>query len=262
MLEAVQRTDNCFVTLTYDDEHLPDGGTLAPKETSDWLKRFRKSIAPARIRYYLVGEYGDLTNRPHYHAAIFGYPNCEYGRSRYDGRRKTCCPTCDRVRDSWGLGNILVGSLEEHSAQYIAGYVVKKLTAPDDPRLNGRHPEFARMSLRPGIGADAMHEVASVLLTLGLDKSQPDVPSALRHGAKTLPLGRYLRRKLRLLIGQPESAPDAVLQEQAEQMLDLYKATLNAEEVTSFKQAAINASKQAILNMETRSKIFKQRKSL
>lgn len=262
MLEAVQRTDNCFITLTYDEDHLPPGGSLAPEEARNWLKRFRKSVAPSRIRYYLVGEYGDQTHRPHYHAAIFGYPSCSCASQPFVRRRTAHCAICDNVRSTWGLGEVFVGTLEVHSAQYIAGYVTKKMTAPGDPRLNGRYPEFARMSLRPGIGADAMHEVASVLMELGLDTTEGDVPSALRHGSRTLPLGRYLRRKLRLLLGKDEKAPDHVLIEQAAEMHALFQTTLDAPPGTSFKQAAIKSGHQGRLNMEAKQRIFKKDKSL
>lgn len=65
MLEAAQYEDNCFITLTYDDEHLPLGMSLVPKDLQDFLKRFRSRIAPIKVRYYGVGEYGDQTQRPH-----------------------------------------------------------------------------------------------------------------------------------------------------------------------------------------------------
>ena len=64
MLEAGQYKDNTFVTLTYSPENEPDGSSLEPKHTQDWLKRFRKAIAPLRVRYYLVGEYGEQSWRP------------------------------------------------------------------------------------------------------------------------------------------------------------------------------------------------------
>lgn len=85
----------------------------------------------------------------------------------------------------------MVAGLSAKSAMYIAGYVVKKMTHSSDPRLDGRAPEFARMSLKPGLGALALDAVVSVLVQYNLP-----VPLGLRHGKKILPLGRYLRRKL------------------------------------------------------------------
>lgn len=222
MLEAGQYEDNCFATLTYSDDTLPDGGSLDPVHPQRWLKRLRAEISPLRVRFYLVGEYGDATQRPHYHAALFGFPGCRFGVSQYTLRRTSCCPACDLVRKSWGLGNVLLGKLETASAGYLAGYVTKKMTRPDDPRLGGRHPEFARMSNRPGIGAGMMDDVASVLL--GLGSSQADVPVSLRHGSRQLPLGRYLRRRLRRLIGRDEKCPPEVLEQLAEEMRPVLEA--------------------------------------
>lgn len=267
MLEASQHKHNCFITLTYSDEHLPGGGSLAPEDARDWLKRFRFAIEPVKIRYYLVGEYGDQTWRPHYHVAVFGYPKCLYGMSRYNRERQTCCPICDKVRDTWGRGNILVGSLETKSAQYIAGYVQKKMTRFDDPRLKpGLHPEFCRMSLRPGIGAMAMHDVADTILRHGLE--QFDVPTALRHGSKLLPLGRYLRRRLREHVGlAPGAPPEALAQLEKETLQAVQDYTgIDPRTVdpvvrkTFFKNALVDAGNQRVLNAAARADIFKQKR--
>lgn len=267
MLEAMQYPHNSFVTLTYDDEHLPEGNTLVPKHFQDWLKRFRKSLAPHPIRYYGVGEYGDQSERPHFHVAVFNYETCRFGRTdkRYPAR--DCCESCMRVHNSWGNGRILQGTLEFSSAQYIAGYVTKKMTAKDDPRLNGRHPEFARMSLRPGIGADALHEVASSLMEFSLEVSQADVPSGLRHGGRIFPLGRYMRRRLRKLVGLDEAAPQATLDQIAEELSELYETAggntpYAPAKATIFKNLIIDAGDQAVKNMEARSKIWKQKREI
>lgn len=265
MLESLMHGDNCFVTLTYDDEHLPKGGSLAPSEVQQWLKRFRSALEPRKIRYYLVGEYGDTTQRPHYHVAVFGYPKCLYGLSRYSRERKDCCPNCDTVRDTWGRGNVYVGSLETQSAQYVAGYVTKKMTRKDDPRLKGRYPEFARMSLRPGIGADAMHEVASVFMQFNLEDLQGDVPSSLRHGSRLLPLGRYLRRKLRVYSGMAPSAPEQRLTPEVQAVWDAaVKATEHFPQArdTVYKNALIDAGNQRVENMRARLGLSPKRKML
>ena len=67
MLEAMCHGDNAFVTLTYEDDNVR---SLVPKDPQDWLKRIRKAVEPLRLRYYLVGEYGDISERPHYHVAL------------------------------------------------------------------------------------------------------------------------------------------------------------------------------------------------
>lgn len=146
-----------------------------------------------------------------------------------------------------------------HSAQYVAGYVTKKMTAKDDPRLVGRHPEFARMSLRPGIGAGMMSDVASTLMQFNLEKTQPDVPSALRHGGRTFPLGRYLRRRLRKECGLDEKAPQSSLLELEEKMRDVYARSITGPEVSP-KKILFADGEQEVRNLEVRQKIMKQRK--
>lgn len=207
MLEATQHENNAFVTLTYDDEHLPADGSVNPETTQLWLKRFRKAVSPLRIRYYLVGEYGEKTMRPHYHAVIFGYPTCSRGQT--DLKRKNCCTSCDTVKRTWQQGAVQVARVEPASASYVAGYVQSKIRRR---ALGTRAPEFQRCSTRPGLGLWAMHDVADVLLRYDLDEKLEDVPPTLQHGERRYPLGRYLRGKLREMIGRPDATPESVLE--------------------------------------------------
>lgn len=262
LLEQTQHADSTFITLTYDDERLLDGGNLLPKDLQDWLKRFRKATSPLRLRYYAVGEYGDLSQRPHYHLALFGYPNCERGQSFYSSRRSRCCPRCDLVSDTWGHGHILLGELTTESAQYIAGYVLKKMTNWDDDRLLGRHPEFARMSLRPGIGSPALQQIVDTWQRFNLDYTEGDVPSALRFGKKIMPLGRYLRRQLRELLGLPPNAPQEVLQELQAEMLDMQLLSKTDPEARSATKLLQEKYKGKVASIEARSKIFKKENKL
>jgi len=182
---------NSFVTLTYSEEHVPTSGSLVPADLTNFFKRLRSSISPQRVRYFAVGEYGDNTQRPHYHCCLFGLgPD-----------------SAEVIDSSWGLGFSFTAEFNQLTAQYCAGYVVKKMTASHDARLDGRYPEFARMSRRPGIGAGAMALLAEQLSTdAGLNEilALGDVPSHLRMGNRSLPIGRYLRQKLREEMGMPE----------------------------------------------------------
>lgn len=266
MLEANQYSDNAFVTLSYDEEHLPrlpDGrGILVRQDLTNWLKRIRKALEPfdRKIRFFGVGEYGDETWRPHYHIALFNYPTCRFGRSRYELGYKNCCYACDMVRDTWGRGNVLLGTLSTESAQYVCGYVTKKMTAKTDPRLDGRTPEFPAMSLRPGIGGDAMWEVADTVMKFNLETPEGDVPSSLRHGSRTLPLGRYLTKRLRKMVGKDEKAPQGVLDKVKSELQPVRQAAFDASE--NLSEAIAKKSAQAVRNMEARQKIFSQRKKL
>ena len=71
-LEASLHEHNSFVTLTYADQFLPEDGSVNPRHTQLWLKRLRKVLDPRKVRFFLCGEYGDQTFRPHYHACLFG----------------------------------------------------------------------------------------------------------------------------------------------------------------------------------------------
>lgn len=97
-----------------------------------------------------MGEYGDQGGRPHYHAILFGYPPCIYGRTRYIGRGKArrfaCCGDCELILNTWGKGFVEVGPCNSDTVQYVTGYVTKKMTSSKDKRLNGRPPEFVLMS--------------------------------------------------------------------------------------------------------------------
>lgn len=263
MLEAAQYDDNAFVTLTYNDENLPAGGTLVMEDYKLWLKRLRDRVAPSRFRYFLVGEYGDESERPHYHAALFGFKSCEFGQSTYTARRLSCCYWCDLVRDTWGKGNVYLGRLEDDSAGYMAGYVTKKMTHKDDVRLKGRMPEFGRMSLKPGIGFSALWDIADALMRHELENILVDVPDSLQHGdKKKLPLGRYLRRRLRELVGKNEVVPQEVIDQMVAEMLPVRLAARSSEENPSIKSRLIEDGAQKVRNMEARLKLKKKGKLL
>lgn len=256
MLEAAQYEDNAFCTLTYRDETLPTDMSVHPSVLSSMVKRLRKDV-PVGLRYFGVGEYGDETGRPHYHLALFGFPACFYGRTR--NHVPTCCTPCETIKKAWTFGRIEVGLLTPQSMAYVAGYINKKMTRDTDPRLEGRRPEFARMSLKPGIGLGMMHELASSLMEYGLDE-MVDVPAVLAHGKVSYPLGRYLRRKLRTFIGRPANAPSAAIQSQKEKLQPLREAAFLASK--PFKTAILEASLGKRIQIENRARIFKKRKVL
>jgi len=71
--EGKRHSSKIFLTLTYDNENLPEFGSLQTRHLQLFIKRLRKAIAPIKIRYYACGEYGDTTRRAHYHAIIYGW---------------------------------------------------------------------------------------------------------------------------------------------------------------------------------------------
>lgn len=169
-------TLNCFITLTYDNEHLPEMGTLVKKDFQDFMKRFRKeyiyvpdytsvsdfvSGSVARIRYFHCGEYGEKYGRPHYHACIFGF---DFPDKVYLGRRGDFpvwrSPSLERL---WGMGRSEIGSVSFESAAYVARYVLKKVTGKlakeayelvniRTGEVRYAQPEYCTMSRNPGLG--------------------------------------------------------------------------------------------------------------
>lgn len=274
MLEGNLHASSVFVTLTYSDSNLPlnsspthgDLPTLNPIDYRNFLKRLRKATAPSKIRFYLCGEYGNKTWRPHYHAVIFNYPHCSRGQTKQtitgQPDPENCCPACRLMFQTWGMGLIYMGALETSSAQYCSGYVTKKMTKRQDPRLLGREPEFARMSLKPGIGADFMHEVASTMLTHDLDQTEGDVPVSLRHGSRQLPLGRYLRKKLRVAIGRDEKTPQHIIDEQNALMQDVYLRHKSDPDFISIKRSYIEENQGKNDSQASLDKIHTRKKSL
>jgi len=265
MLEAKDHEQSAFVTLTYDEKNMPKDSSLDPRHSRDFLKRLRKALEPQRIRYFLVGEYGSESQRPHYHAALFSYPYCHYGRSRYSKTRNHCCPPCDTIKHIWGRGLVDLGDITPYSAAYIAGYTTKKLTdSLDTSLLRGRHPEFSRMSRRPGIGADLMHDVADGLLEHCTDNqgryTGDDVPTQLRSGKQTLPLGRFLRRKLRQYVGRDPNAPPATMEKMAQQMYLVRKAAF--ENSASFQKTLVAVTEGRRLNLVSRHNRYKKKDRL
>lgn len=244
LMEASQHSENAFLTLTYSDEALDalkDNGewmrrtsegvpTLVPRDLQLFLKNFRWAIQPAKIRFYAVGEYGDQGERPHYHAILFGYAHCLRGSSLFNRHTGSCCVQCDRVQEVWKAGFVHLGGVTAQSARYVAGYVMKKMTARDDARLRGRHPEFARSSNRPGIGKDAMWDVASAFLQY--NETAIDVPLHLDVGGRAHPLGRYLREQLRMMVGRDKKTPEAVLNAMADELSTVRSFALAQDQKT------------------------------
>lgn len=155
---------SCFLTLTYDDDHLPPHASLRYSDVQLFLKRLRRH-ARVPIRFYLCGEYGGTTARPHYHACLFGYefPDRVRAGASHSGEATFQSATVSRL---WPLGFHTVQDLTQASAAYTARYVTDKLTGQLGAEFYGpRTPPFNRMSLRPGIGARWFDRFASDVTT-------------------------------------------------------------------------------------------------
>lgn len=162
MHEASLYKKNCFVTLTYNSDHLPADGSLVKSDAQKFLKRLRKKFGDG-IRYYYCGEYGDKFGRPHYHFVLF---NHDFSDKKFWKKSKSGFPVFRSpvLEVLWPFGNSEIGNVTFESCAYVARYVMKKVNgkAADDHYLrhdpDGRVfkilPEFTNMSLKPGIGAE------------------------------------------------------------------------------------------------------------
>lgn len=150
-----------FATLTYDDEHIPENGSLEPEDLRLFLARLRKRFPRRYLSYYACGEYGEASDRPHYHAVLCG-PRF-LARDRVCDRHGAPVFVAQAVQDAWGLGLTELTGVTPESARYVAGYVRKKVRRKDDPTYYDRvNPltgeivtvaqEFSRMSRNPAIG--------------------------------------------------------------------------------------------------------------
>lgn len=151
-------TETCFVTLTYDDDHLPPNGLLVPRDLQLFFKRLRKRIAPGAVRFLACGEYGETTQRPHYHALLFGWRPPDMVKFRE--RRGTVTYTSEILADLWGNGHCTVGNVSLESASYVSQYVLKKQKGKTETEVIDKETgevfsqsPFLRMSRNPGLGA-------------------------------------------------------------------------------------------------------------
>ena len=156
--EAKMHSENSFITLTYDDAHLPVDKSLDKRVFQLFMKRLRKALRK-KVRYYHAGEYGERVGRPHYHALIFGHRFNDRRFLRRTGSGFNIYMS-EELTSCWPFGYSSVGDVTFESAAYVARYVMKKITGDQkdehyvDVRTGVvRQAEYTTMSRRPGIGS-------------------------------------------------------------------------------------------------------------
>ncbi len=235
LMESYSNLENVFCTLTYSDEKVPlvvDGdmtwhGNLSKVDVQLFLKRLRKAAGDRRVRHFVVGEYGERTRRPHYHAVLFGL-------SVFD--EELICKT-------WQNGSVQVSELNRARARYAARYIMKKLTSPSD-FSDGRAPEFAIMSKRPGLGVGVLEGIAISVLRgglsmctshLGVDGTKmtlSTLPGCVRLGGKLHRLDPFLKSKLNMKLqgSAPSSLTRSVCREVKDMQMDVLKESVELHE--------------------------------
>lgn len=162
--EASLYDENSFITLTYDNEHLPPLASLRKKDFTNFIKRLRSANSDRPIRYFQCGEYGSKTGRPHHHALLFGFDFRD--KEHWQTRGGHPVFRSQLLQKKWKHGFTEVGTVTFESASYVARYLGKKFKNPDPEEVdlhyavtddNGeyfgqREPEYCTMSRRPGIG--------------------------------------------------------------------------------------------------------------
>ncbi len=169
--EASLYLDNCFVTFTYDDKRLPfrEEGQIPANvglhypDFQDFMKRLRKQTG-ADVRYIVCGEYGDKLGRPHFHAILFNF-NFSDRKKWYKTKQGHTVFRSALLEQLWPYGNSEIGTVTPQSIAYVSRYVMKKINGrfaddhyrwvdPSTGEIFQRQPEFAKYSLKPGIGHD------------------------------------------------------------------------------------------------------------
>ena len=182
---------NTFVTLTYDDAHLPENGYLDASELARFFKRLRQCRTrrdrriqgdqSSTLRYFACGEYGDTNGRPHYHAILFnaGFTGHKVAKDQWES---------DFLNEQWPYGKHTYGMATPAAANYIAQYTMKKQEAGiHDADGVWRPAPFLHMSTKPPIGAR------------WLDRYKEDLQHGyLVSGTTRAPIPRTYRRRLEL----------------------------------------------------------------
>lgn len=168
-----------FITLTYDNDHVPGmivkTGEIMRKVQYTWkpgeerpssvqillyediqkfLKRLRKAYR-GKLRYFVAGEYGEQTARPHYHMILYGWRPTDLEnlyKIHHNGYY-----TSKWLADLWGMGQVQIAQAVPETYRYVAGYVTKKMYEINGQKANsyyelGQTKPFACMSLKPGLG--------------------------------------------------------------------------------------------------------------
>lgn len=190
-LEAQNWAENAFLTLTYDNAHLPKHRTLLKRDLQLFWKKLRKKIYPRKIKYLACGEYGPTTLRPHYHCAVFNYwpSDAKFYKCNEVGDKLYTSKELNKV---WENGYVIVGNLTYESAAYIARYVYKKAYGGDKLNLKAnKTPEFTTCSKNPGLAKNWYTNTEKWALL----RRNNGVLIPTKSGVKLKPIPLYLRNK-------------------------------------------------------------------
>lgn len=182
MHENEYHESSVFVTLTYQDNYLPEGSTLVKRDLQDFFRKVRRR--GKKFKYYACGEYGrdDKTSRPHYHAIMFG----ENLRTQIKSEEYYYSQKINTIED-WPQGNVVLGDVTHDSIRYTAQYIDKKFygdTEALEHHYGKRIREFQLQS--QGLGLRYLQD----------NKERIQRDGELSYKGKPCRLPRYYEKKL------------------------------------------------------------------
>ena len=203
MHESSLHLENSFITLTYNETHLPQDGSLDKTHFQTFIRELRRQHATKTIRYYHCGEYGPGLKRPHYHALLFGHDFTD--KTLFNSVEGINTYSSESLERIWGKGFCTTGEVTQESAGYVARYCMKKINgARAADHYQGLAPEYSTMSRRPGIASAWYQKYKSdifpsdnVIITGGksvktpryydqqLEREDPDAHLALKQSRKS-----------------------------------------------------------------------------
>lgn len=277
LMEMQEHDSTYFLTLTYDDEHLPlksrycheyvddstgevlsvPVATLSLDDVQRWKKRLAKAWSKRSdkpLRFYGCGEYGDTTMRPHYHFLVFGLDLTDdeltYYKTSAAGKINSTLYNCDWITKTWGNGHVVIGKGTFESAGYIARYVLKKRGAIDKQFYldNGLLPPFINMSRRPGIGLPYLERVSEVIVN---DDGIDDIHISTANGGKTIRISGYMLDKLSVVY--PEIVTK--VKDQRREAMDIKRAAIKSKTDLPYPLYLYNQGQA----LENRTKVLQKR---
>lgn len=250
-----QHSQNTFLTLTYNDDHIPVNFSLRSRDLQLCFKRVRKS--GLKFRYFACGEYGSKSFRPHYHAILFGV---DYWSARQHFEAAWTDP---HTKEPFGTLQTVYATVE--TACYTAGYVTKKLSKNQILAECGMEPEFIRSSKKPAVGFAAIEQ----FLKAHKFNTSFDVFSQICIAGKLRPVPKFIKDKLRELVYDEEyrqklkEARVLCMKDQIDELVEKHFGVKNG---SNYKSYALEANgkehKQDFLNIHARQKIFNERKNI
>lgn len=197
VLENYTTAEDCsyFITLTYRDDDLvtykptsANGAlSLSREHIKKFLKDFRRQVSyhynvDSGVRYFIAGEYGSTTFRPHYHLILFGFKfdDLECIGTNFRGEEYFRSPFLEKV---WNRGFVCIAKVTYESCAYVARYTLKKADNLDREHWLsiGVEPEFQLQSTHPGLGLNYFIQYYDEILGAGqivlpaLNKDTPNL---------------------------------------------------------------------------------------